>query len=112
MGVPVEEVIRRSTVNPAREIHRPELGALTVGAPADVAVFQLLKGRFGYTDNGNARLEGNGKLIPLLTVRGGHILFDPSGLSMVLWQKARPQYFTSPRVSSDLPSTADDYPRN
>lgn len=112
MGVPLEEVIRRSTVNPAREIHRPELGSLTVGAPADVAVFQLLQGRFGYTDNGNTRLYGNTKLVPLMTVRAGRILFDPSGLSMVPWQKARPQYFTAPKLGSDHPSTADDYPRH
>ena len=111
MGVPVEDVIRRSTVNPAREIHRPELGTLSVGSPADVGIFQLLQGRFGYTDNGNARLIGNAKLVPLMTVRAGRILFDPTGLSMVEWRKARPQYFTAPKLSSDPPSKADDYPR-
>lgn len=112
MGVPVEDVIRRSTVNPAREIHREDLGTLAVGAPADVAVFMLLQGRFGYTDNGNARLDGNGKLVPLMTIRAGRILFDASGLSMTPWQKARPQYFTAPKLSSDPPSSADDYPRH
>ncbi|HLY59225.1 MAG TPA: amidohydrolase/deacetylase family metallohydrolase [Terriglobia bacterium] len=111
MGVPLDDVIRRSTVNPAREIHHTELGTLTVGGPADVAVFMLLPGPFGYTDNGNARLEGNGKLVPLMTVRAGRILFDPSGLSMVSWQNARPQYFNSPKLSSDPPSKADDFPR-
>src|SRR6266567_4050224 len=95
MGVPLEEVIRRSTVNPAREIHSQDLGTLSVGAPADVAVFQLLQGHFGYTDNGNARLAGNVKLVPLMTLRAGRILFDPTGLTMVPWQKARPQYFTA-----------------
>jgi len=112
MGVPLEEVIRRSTVNPAREIHRQDLGTLSVGAPADVAVFMFLQGPFGYSDNGNARLEGSGKLVPLMTVRAGRIMFDPSGLSMVPWQKARPQYFNAPKLSSDPPSTADDYPRH
>ncbi len=112
MGVPLEEVIRRSTANPAREIHRQALGTLSVGAPADVAVFQLLQGHFGYTDNGNARLDGNAKLVPLMTIRAGRILFDPTGLSMVPWQKARPQYFTAPKLSSDPPSTADDFPKN
>ncbi len=46
MGVPLAEVIRRSTVNPAREIHHPELGTLSVGGLADVAVFQLFQGLF------------------------------------------------------------------
>ena len=31
MGVPLDDIIRRSTVNPAAEIRRPELGTLTVG---------------------------------------------------------------------------------
>jgi dihydroorotase len=112
MGVPVEDVIRRSTVNPAREIHRPELGNLSVGSGADVAVFQLLQGRFGYTDNGNTRLVGNAKLEPLMTIRAGHIVFDPTGLSMIDWRKARKQYFTAPKLSTDPPSSADDFPRH
>lgn len=111
MGVPIEDVIRRSTLNPAREIHRPDLGTLSVGSTADVGIFQLLHGSFGYTDNGNARLTGTAKLVPLMTVRAGRIVFDPAGLSMVDWRKARKQYFTSPKLSSDPPSKADDYPR-
>jgi dihydroorotase len=112
MGVPLEDVIRRSTLNPAREIHRQDLGTLSVGAPADVAVFQLLQGRFGYTDNGNARLDGIAKLIPMVTIRAGRILFDPTGLSMVPWQKAGPQYFISPKLGSDPPSNAEDFPKH
>jgi dihydroorotase len=111
MGVPIEEIIRRATVNPAREIRRTELGTLSVGSQADVAVFQVLAGRYGYTDNGNARLDGNGKLVPLMTVREGRILFDPSGLSMVEWEKARPQYFIAPKLSTDPPSSAENNSR-
>jgi dihydroorotase len=112
MGMPLEDVIRRSTLNPAREIHHPELGTLSVGSEADVAVFQVLQGRFSYSDNGNARLDGNVKLEPLMTIRAGHILYDPNGLSMVEWRKARKQYFVPPKLSTDPPSTADDFPRN
>src|SRR5258705_13973928 len=50
MGVSVEDVIRKSTWNPAREIKREELGNLSVGAPADVAVLRVETGKFGYTD--------------------------------------------------------------
>src|SRR5215469_10256757 len=42
MGVPLDDVIRRSTINPASEIRRPELGTLSVGKDADVAVLELL----------------------------------------------------------------------
>jgi hypothetical protein len=35
-----------------------------------------------------------------MTVRAGRILFDPSGLSMTGWQKARKQYFTPPKLGA------------
>lgn len=111
MGVPLADVIQRSTVNPAREINRPDLGTLSVGREADIAVLEKLEGEFGYTDNGNARMNGNVKLIARLTLRAGKVFFDPSGLTMVDWRKARKQYFTPPKLGSSPPSTADDYPR-
>lgn len=111
MGVPLDEVIRRSTVNPAREIHRPDLGTLSVGAPADIAVFQLLHGDFSYMDDGFARMNGKAQLIPRMTVLGGKIVYDPSGLSMVEWRKAPKQYFTPPKHGSDPASRADKFPR-
>jgi len=112
MGVPLEDVIVRSTVNPAREIHRTELGTLSVGKEADIAVLELMKGQFSYVDCGAAWMDGNVKLTARMTIRAGHIVYDPSGLSMVEWDKARPQYFTIPDRGNLPPATADDYPRN
>src|SRR5207245_5615755 len=80
MGVPLEEVIRRSTANPAREINHSELGTLTVGRPADIAVFDLLRGNFSYMDDGFARMNGNAQLNARMTILGGRIVYDPSGL--------------------------------
>ncbi|MCP5120087.1 MAG: amidohydrolase/deacetylase family metallohydrolase [bacterium] len=107
MGVPVEDVIRRSTVNPAKAIRRPELGTLTVGREADIAVLELRRGRFGYTDCGRARLTGNVKLENRLTIRAGLVAYDAGGLSMVEWTDAPERYFTAPRLGGDPPSTAD-----
>jgi dihydroorotase len=112
MGVPLDDIIRRSTVNPASEIHRPELGTLSVGKDADIAVLELLKGRFAYIDCGVARMDANVKLTARMTIRAGRIAYDPSGLSMVEWEKARPQYFLTPGLGSSLPARADDYPRD
>jgi len=112
MGVPLDDVIRRSTVNPATEIHRAELGTLSIGKDADIAVLELLKGRFGYIDCGVAKMEGNVRLTTRMTIRAGRILYDPSGLSMVEWEKARPQYFATPDRGNSLPAKADDYPRD
>ena len=111
MGVPLQDLIRRSTVNPAREIHRPELGTLSVGKEADIAVLEQLNGPFSYIDCGLARMDGKGKLIARMTVRAGRIVYDPSGLSMVEWEKARPQYFNMPGPGHSQPAQADDFPR-
>ncbi len=111
MGVPLDEIIRRATVNPAREIRRPELGTLSVGKEADIAVLEQLTGKFSYIDCGFARMDGNVKLMARMTLRAGRILYDPSGLSMVEWEKARPRYFSVPELATDPLATADDYPR-
>ena len=111
MGVPLEDIIRRSTVNPAHEIRRPELGTLSVGKDADIAVLELLNGNFSYIDCGVARMDGKVKLSARMTVRAGRILYDPTGLSMVPWEKARPQYFSIPGLGHSPPARADDYPR-
>jgi dihydroorotase len=112
MGVPLDDIIRRSTVNPAAEIHRPELGTLTVGKDADIAVLELAKGHFSYIDCGVARFDGNANLTARMTIRAGRIAYDPSGLSMVEWEKARPQYFNVLDKGESLPARADDYPRD
>jgi dihydroorotase len=111
MGLSLEDVIRCSTVNPARQIRRPDLGALSPGSEADIAVLEKLEGEYSYADNGNARMSGRVKLIARMTLRAGNIVFDPSGLSMVDWREARKRYYKPPRLQSSRPSTADDYPR-
>jgi len=111
LGVPLADVIRRSTVNPARAIGRPSLGTLGIGSEADVAVFELRRGRFGYTDCGRARMIGDVKLENRMTIRAGRVVYDPSGLSMVDWRDAPEQYFSIPKLQGISPrATADpDY---
>ncbi|HVM74219.1 MAG TPA: amidohydrolase/deacetylase family metallohydrolase [Candidatus Saccharimonadales bacterium] len=112
MGVPLDDLIKRATVNPANEIHRPDLGTLSIGKEADIAVLEEQHGKFGYIDCGWARLDGDYRITARMTLRAGRILYDPSGLSMVEWEKARKQYFTSPGMGNDKPSSADDLPRH
>ncbi len=45
MGLPLDEVIAMSTWNPAKQIQLEQLGNLSVGSPADVAVIRVEKGR-------------------------------------------------------------------
>jgi dihydroorotase len=86
MGLPVDDVIRWSTWNPAREIHHEELGNLSVGSPADIAVLSLEKGRFGFTDMYGARMDGTQRFECQLTVRNGKIVYDLNGLSRPDWK--------------------------
>lgn len=85
MGMPMDEVVARSTWNPAKEIRREELGHLTVGAVADVAVLSVLTGKFGYTDVYGARLEGDKKIVAELTLREGRVVWDLNGLTRQEW---------------------------
>jgi dihydroorotase len=88
MGVPLDEVIADSTWHPAREIHREELGHLTVGAGADVAVLRLVHGDFGFVDSARLRMKGNQKLIDEMTLRNGQVVWDLNGMSSQDWDHA------------------------
>ncbi len=90
MGMPLDDVILRSTWNPAKEIQHPELGNLSVGAPADVAVLRLEKGHFGFIDQVFTRLDGTQKLVCEMTVRGGKVAYELNGLTREKWDKLPP----------------------
>jgi len=94
MGIPLYDVIKLSTINPANEINHPELGHLSVGSGADVAVFKLHTGQFSFIDCGRAKISGDKKLECALTVRDGSIVFDIGGLSAPRWEDAPPAYWT------------------
>ena len=87
MGVPLEDVIRRTTVNPSKIINRPDLGNLSVGSTADIAVFEMLNGDFYYRGTSNDKMKGDKKLQCVMTLFGGQIVYDhPYGLSIPLWE--------------------------
>ena len=86
MGMSLQQVIARSTWNPAREIRREELGHLSVGSPADVAVLRLEHGQFGFVDSGGGRLRGDQKLTAELTLRDGRPIWDLNGITRDDWE--------------------------
>jgi dihydroorotase len=81
MGLSIQDVILRSTWNPARIIKRPELGNLSMGAEADVSVFSLSKGNFGFLDINGEKMSGTQKLVSELTIRAGKIVWDLNGIA-------------------------------
>jgi dihydroorotase len=92
MGMPLDDVIVRSTWHPAREIKREEFGHLSVGAPADVTVLKLEQGQFGFVDMYGARLRGTQKLTCELTLRDGKVVYDLDGMTRPDWNTLPKDY--------------------
>src|SRR4029453_10311654 len=76
MGMSLDQVIKLSTVNPAKEIHLDQFGHLWGGAPADVAVLRVDKGKFGFVDQVGARVYGTEHLACEMTLRDGTSVYD------------------------------------
>jgi dihydroorotase len=86
MGMPLNEVIRTSTWYPAKYIKHEELGHLSEGAVADIAVLSLKEGSFGFTDIKGKKIKGTQKLECELTILAGEVVWDLNGISMPEWQ--------------------------
>jgi dihydroorotase len=92
IGLELDDVVARSTWNPAREIRREEFGNLSVGAPADVAVLRLERGEFGFVDVNGARMRGAQRLACELTVRDGKVVYDLNGITRQEWDQLDSRY--------------------
>ena len=92
MGMSVDDVMLRSTWNPAREVGREDLGHLSMGAAADITVTRLEKGNFGFVDMYGARLRGTQKLTCELTLRDGKVVYDLNGMTRPDWNTLPKDY--------------------
>jgi len=86
-GLSLKQVVAQMTSHPARQIKREDLGNLSVGAVADIAVISVQSGRFGFLDMNNTRLDGNRKLVAELTLKDGKIVYDLNGLEALRWDQ-------------------------
>jgi dihydroorotase len=87
MGMTLEDVVYRSTWNPARIIHREDLGHLSVGAIADIAVLRVERGQFGFVDSWGARMDGGQRLTGELTIADGRVVSDLNGRTRDRWDR-------------------------
>ena len=85
MGQTIPQVVTEMTWNPAHELKQDQLGNLSVGAPADIAVLSVEHGNYGFEDMYNTKLMGTQKLICQLTVRAGKVVYDLNGISSDMW---------------------------
>ena len=76
MGLDIPTVIEKSTWTPAQVIHHEELGHLSEGAIADVAVLSVRNGQFGFRDVAGNKQTGTKKLECELTLKGGKVVYD------------------------------------
>jgi dihydroorotase len=103
MGMPLQDVILRSTWNPAQMIHHPELGHLTTGAVADITVWSIEKGDFGFRDSADATLRGTQRLRCEMTLKDGVIEWDWNSRSGVDYKKLGPSYGVRDGVDTVVP---------
>lgn len=81
MGMDIPGVISRSTWAPAQAIHREELGNLSIGSGADIAILSVRQGNFGFRDIAGNKREGKQKLECEMTIRAGRIVYDLNAIA-------------------------------
>ena len=81
MGLSLEQVVEIATWNAAKGIGHSELGNLKEGNPADIVLFRLREGVFGFMDSAGNSISGSRKLEVEMTVRQGKVVWDLNGLA-------------------------------
>ena len=92
LGMSLPDVILRSTWAPAQIISHPELGHLSTGAAADIAVWTLASGEFGFRDEAGGRVMGRQRLQCEITFRDGRIAWDYNARSGKDWKTLPADY--------------------
>ena len=79
MGLPLDEVVRRATENPAKAIGlSSELGSLRPGSAGDVSVLDVQEGDFIWTDLYGYEVQAKRKLVPIMTICNGTVRYKAS----------------------------------
>jgi dihydroorotase len=87
MGLTLKEVIADMTWHPALEIKQEQLGNLSVGAIADVAVLRIDHGDYGLVDGGGEVLKAHQRMVCELTVKDGKFVYDLNGRTADPWDQ-------------------------
>lgn len=90
--MPLIDLFRRATVNPCKMLNLGDLVNLNEGSEADIAIWNLRKGHFGFQDMSGGRVEGSKKLECDMTFRAGEIVWDLNGRVGVPYKELPPNY--------------------
>jgi dihydroorotase len=85
LGMSLQDVINSATWSPASYLKHTEIGNLSQGAEADIAVISVRKGSFGFIDTRNNKLAGDKRLEAEMTIKGGKVVWDLNGLAARPW---------------------------
>ncbi|MEX1212874.1 MAG: amidohydrolase/deacetylase family metallohydrolase [Balneolaceae bacterium] len=88
IGMSVQEIVQATTWKSAQVIQHEELGHLSEGAIADVWVFGIREGEFGFVDvdRPSVAVRGDRKFDSELTIFGGEVVWDMNGHSNDNWR--------------------------
>jgi predicted amidohydrolase len=87
-GADFTSLIEGAAVRPAQAIGREDLGRLREGDLANVALFTIERGTFGMADEQSRRLLAKARVVCVMTIRNGDIVWDLHGLSIREWSQA------------------------
>ena len=62
LGMPLPEVVERSTINAAKALNRPELGTFKPGAAGDASILSIANGEYIYEDVTGDTMTGEHKI--------------------------------------------------
>lgn len=78
-GLSLEEIIRRSTSNPAKVMgYEDTVGTLKPGTNADIAVWELRDGNFPLIDSDGDTITAQRRLLVQVTLKDGRVWFERS----------------------------------
>jgi dihydroorotase len=76
LGMSIEKVIAAATVTPAKGMRKTAVhGSLAPGRNGEAAVFDMERGSFSYEDMDSVKKKVNQRLVPMVTVMGGRVVW-------------------------------------
>ena len=74
LGIPLPDLVARTTVKAAQAVRRPELGVLKVGGIGDATILAIEEGRFTFVDSVGKEMTGKQRLVCKGCVLGGSFM--------------------------------------
>ena len=81
LGMDIPSIVKAASWSSAQAIKREELGNLSVGGIADIAILSMRKGDFGFRDVAGNKKSGTQKFECEMTIKGGKIVYDLNAIA-------------------------------